>query len=63
MLFKASFLITTWITSWFAIGLAEIRTRCILREKADCKQSRNDEIVQIAGLSSAVVAMTNGVVP
>ena len=28
------------ITSWFSIGLAEIRTRRILREKADCKQSR-----------------------
>ena len=28
------------ITSWFAIALAEIRTRRILREKADCKQSR-----------------------
>ena len=28
------------LTSWFAIALAEIRTRRILREKADCKQSR-----------------------
>ena len=28
------------ITSWFAIALAEIRTRRILREKADCKKSR-----------------------
>ena len=28
------------ITSWFAIGLDEVRTRRILREKADCKQSR-----------------------
>ena len=28
------------ITSWFAIALDEIRTRRILREKADCKQSR-----------------------
>ena len=27
------------VTSWFAIALAEIRTRRILREKADCKQS------------------------
>ena len=27
------------ITSWFAIALDEIRTRRILREKADCKQS------------------------
>ena len=26
-------------TSWFAIALDEIRTRKILREKADCKQS------------------------
>ena len=28
------------ITPWFAIALDEIRTRWILREKADCKQSR-----------------------
>ena len=28
-----------YITSWFAIALAEIRTRRIKREKADCKQS------------------------
>ena len=27
-------------TSWFAIALDEIRTRRILREKVDCKQSR-----------------------
>ena len=27
------------LTSWFAIAVAEIRTRRILREKADCKQS------------------------
>ena len=27
------------ITSWFATTLAEIRTRRILREKADCEQS------------------------
>ena len=27
----------TRITSWFAIALDEIRTRRILREKADCK--------------------------
>ena len=27
------------ITSWFAIVLDETRTRRILREKADCKQS------------------------
>ena len=26
------------MTSWFAIALAEIRTRRILKEKADCKQ-------------------------
>ena len=26
-------------TSWFAIALDDIRTRRILREKADCKQS------------------------
>ena len=24
--------------SWFAVGLAEIRTRLISREKEDCKQ-------------------------
>ena len=29
------------ITSWFAIALDEIRTRRILREKADCKQSNS----------------------
>ena len=29
------------ITSWFAIALAAIRTRRILREKADCKQSNS----------------------
>ena len=28
------------ITPWFAIALDEIRTRWILREKADCKQLR-----------------------
>ena len=28
------------ITLWFAIALDEIRTRRILREKVDCKQSR-----------------------
>ena len=27
-------------TSWFAIALAEIKTKRILREKADCKQSK-----------------------
>ena len=26
------------VKSWFAIALAEIRTRLIVREKADCKQ-------------------------
>ena len=28
------------VTSWFAIALAEMRTRRILRENADCKQSK-----------------------
>ena len=28
------------VTLWFAIALAEIGTKGILREKADCKQSR-----------------------
>ena len=28
---------------WFAIALDEIRTRRTLREKADCKQSRDGE--------------------
>ena len=28
------------ITSWFAIAVDEIRNRRILREKADCKQSK-----------------------
>ena len=28
------------VTSWFAIALAEIGTKGILREKADCRQSR-----------------------
>ena len=28
------------ITSWFGIALDEVRTRRILREKAECKQSR-----------------------
>ena len=32
-------LIVSVITSWFAIGLTEIRTRRILREKAGWKQS------------------------
>ena len=30
---------TVKITSWFAIGLDMIKTRLILREKADCKKS------------------------
>ena len=30
------------ITSWFAIGLDEIKTRRILREKADCKKLIKD---------------------
>ena len=32
------------IASWFAIALAEIRTRWILREKAKCKQSSSGEV-------------------
>ena len=32
------------ITSWFTIALAEIRTRWILREKAECKQSSCGEV-------------------
>ena len=32
------------ITSWFAIALNEIRTRRILRDKADCKQSKLSEM-------------------
>ena len=32
------------ITSWFAITLAEVRTRRILREKADCTQSMPSRI-------------------
>ena len=32
--------IITEITSWFAIALDEVRTRQILRGKADCKQSK-----------------------
>ena len=32
------------ITSWFAIALDEIRTRRILREKEDCKQSKLSEM-------------------
>ena len=40
---KACFFIITFycnITSWFAIELAEIRSRRILRGKAGCKQFR-----------------------
>ena len=33
--------LTVIITSWFAIALDEIRTRRILRKKADCKQSNS----------------------
>ena len=33
--------LTVIITSWFAIALDEIRTRRILREKVDCKQSNS----------------------
>ena len=32
-------LVSVIITSWFGIALDEIRTRRILKEKADCKQS------------------------
>ena len=34
------------ITSWFAIALDEIRTGRILREKADCKQSKDKSRTQ-----------------
>ena len=33
-------LVSVIIMSWFAIALDEIRTRRILREKANCKQSK-----------------------
>ena len=36
---------TVKITSWFAIGLDEIKTRRILREKADCKKSNKRLVV------------------
>ena len=36
---KRGRVVSAIITSWFAIALDEIRTRRILREKADCKQS------------------------
>ena len=36
---SAVFLLHHNITLWFAIALAEIRTRWILREMADCEQS------------------------
>ena len=34
-----SLLVSVIITSWFGIALDEIRTKRILKEKADCKQS------------------------
>ena len=34
-----------YLTLWFAIVLAEIRTRRLLREKADCKQSRTKGVL------------------
>ena len=38
------------ITSWFAIALDEIRTRRILREKTDCKQSSTGQtILKLSG--------------
>ena len=33
------------VTSWFAIALDEIRTRRILREKTDCKQSSTGQTI------------------
>ena len=45
---KKKKVVSVIITSWFAIALDEIRTltRRILREKADCKQSRSKLSVQ-----------------
>ena len=40
-IFFFSRLVSVIIKSWFVIALDEIRTRGILREKADCKQSRS----------------------
>ena len=37
------------IISWFAIALDKIRTRRILREKADCKQSTFSYILLLLG--------------
>ena len=40
--------------SWFAVGLAEIRTRLILREKADCKQfklAQSPRVTQVGGMT------------
>ena len=39
------------ITWWFAIALDEIRTRRILREKADCKQSSGVYKTWVSGVS------------
>ena len=44
-----------YITSWFAIALAEIRTRRIKREKADCKQSILDSFLDWISLSVTLV--------
>ena len=51
------------ITSWFAIAMAEIRTRGILREKEDCKQSINflntlDHLVNL--LTVATISIFGG---
>ena len=43
------------ITSWFAIMLDEIRTRQILREKADCKQSVNVVAKSSANTANSLV--------
>ena len=40
------------ITSWFAIALDEVRTRQILREKADCRQSTRTLFCRITHLSA-----------
>ena len=34
------------MTSWFAIALDEIKTRRFLREKADCKQSTDFQVIR-----------------
>ena len=51
------------ITSWFAIAMAEIRTRRIFREKEDCKQSINflntlDHLVNL--LTVATISIFGG---